>query len=32
VENAGLMGIPMPAVVTNAIEVLQKKAEGTSKE
>lgn len=32
VENAGLMGIPMPAVVTNAIEVLQKKAEGTNKE
>ena len=27
VENAGLMGIPIPVVITNAIEVLQKKAE-----
>ena len=27
VENAGLMGIPIPAVITNAIDVLQKKAE-----
>lgn len=26
-ENAGLMGIPIPAVVTEAIEVLKKKAE-----
>lgn len=25
IENAGLMGIPMPAAVTNAIEVLQKR-------
>ena len=32
VENAGLMGIPMPAVVTNAIEVLQEKADGVDKE
>lgn len=27
VENAGLMGIPLPAVLTKAIDVLQKKAE-----
>lgn len=27
VENAGLMGIPIPAVITNAIDVLQKKIE-----
>ena len=27
VENAGLMGIPIPSVITNAIDVLQKKAE-----
>ena len=27
IENAGLMGIPIPAVVTKAIEVLKKKAE-----
>ena len=26
VENAGLMGIPLPAVITNAIDILQKKA------
>ena len=32
VENAGLMGIPMPTVVTNAIEVLQKKATEDNKE
>ena len=25
VENAGLMGIPIPAVITNAIDVLKKK-------
>lgn len=25
VENAGLMGIPIPAVVTNAIDILKKK-------
>lgn len=25
VENAGLMGIPMPAAITNAIELLKKK-------
>ncbi len=27
VENAGLMGVPLPAVITKAIEVLTKKAE-----
>lgn len=27
VENAGLMGIPMPSVITKAIDVLTKKAE-----
>lgn len=27
IENAGLMGIPIPAVVVKAIEVLKKKAE-----
>ena len=32
VENAGLMGIPMPAVVINAIEVLQKKAKENKEE
>ena len=32
VENAGLMGIPMPAVVINAIEVLQKKAKENNEE
>ena len=27
VENAGLMGLPLPAVITKAIDVLQKKVE-----
>lgn len=27
IENAGLMGVPVPAVITQAIEVLKKKAE-----
>lgn len=27
VENAGLMGLPLPAVITNAIDVLTKKSE-----
>lgn len=27
VENAGLMGIPIPAVITNAIEILKKKSD-----
>lgn len=29
IENAGLMGVPIPAVITNAIEVLKKRAETT---
>ena len=28
VENAGLMGIPIPAVITKAVEVLKNKTEG----
>lgn len=28
IENAGLMGLPIPAVITKAIEILTKKAEG----
>lgn len=28
IENAGLMGMPMPKVVTKAIEVLKEKSEG----
>lgn len=28
VENAGLMGIPMPTIITNSIEVLKGKKEG----
>ena len=31
VENAGLMGVPIPAVITNAIEILKKKSEGPEK-
>lgn len=27
VENAGLMGLPLPAVISKAIDILQKKAE-----
>lgn len=27
IENAGLMGIPIPAVIINAIDILKKKAE-----
>ena len=27
VENAGLMGLPLPAVITKAVDVLQKKSE-----
>lgn len=27
VENAGLMGVPIPSVITNAIEVLKKRGE-----
>lgn len=32
VENAGLMGVPMPAAITNAVEVLQNKAQENNKE
>ena len=32
VENAGLMGVPMPAAITNAVEVLQNKAKEDNKE
>ncbi len=28
IENAGLMGVPIPAVITRAIEVLKEKSEG----
>ena len=28
VENAGLMGVPMPDVIVKAIDVLQKKGKG----
>ena len=28
IENAGLMGIPIPAVIIKAIEVLKNRAEG----
>lgn len=30
VENAGLMGLPLPAVITSAIDILQKKADKES--
>ena len=32
IENAGLMGIPVPAVITKAIEVLKNKAESEGAE
>lgn len=32
VENAGLMGVPIPAVITRAIDVLKRKAENESKQ
>lgn len=28
VENAGLMGVPIPSIIQKAIDILQKKAEG----
>ena len=28
IENAGLMGVPIPAVVAKAIDILKQKAEG----
>lgn len=31
VENAGLMGLPLPAVITKAIDILQKKTESEVK-
>ena len=31
VENAGLMGLPIPAVITNAIDILKKKNTDTGK-
>ena len=31
VENAGLMGVPLPKIITRAIEVLKEKAEGDLK-
>lgn len=31
IENAGLMGVPIPAVIVKAIEVLRKKAESEEK-
>jgi toxin secretion/phage lysis holin len=31
VENAGLMGLPMPSVITKAIDILQKKSESEDK-
>lgn len=31
VENAGLMGLPIPAVITNAIDILKKKNTETEK-
>ena len=30
VENAGLMGVPIPAVITNAIDILKKKGENAN--
>jgi toxin secretion/phage lysis holin len=32
VENAGLMGMPLPKVITRAIEILKEKAEGEEEE
>lgn len=31
VENAGLMGVPLPDAITRAIDILQKKAESTER-
>lgn len=30
VENTGLMGVPMPKIITNAIDILQKKSDAES--
>ena len=32
IENAGLMGVPIPGVIVRAIEVLKKKAESEDEE
>ncbi len=32
VENAGLMGIPLPAIINSAIDILQKKTEEVEKD
>lgn len=32
VENAGLMGVPIPAAITNAIDILKKKGETRNEE
>lgn len=32
IENAGLMGVPVPSAIVEAIEVLKKKTEGEGKE
>ena len=32
IENAGLMGVPVPAILVNSIEILRKKTEEGSKE
>ena len=32
VENAGLMGVPLPSIITKAIDILQKKTEASIEE
>lgn len=32
IENAGLMGVPIPSVITSAIEVLKKRGEGSDEQ
>lgn len=32
IENAGLMGVPLPAVISKAVDILQKKAEQQNEE
>lgn len=32
IENAGLMGVPLPAIITKAVDILQKKASAESEE
>jgi toxin secretion/phage lysis holin len=31
IENAGLMGVPIPGIITKAIEILKQKSEGENK-